>query len=294
MDSVVIKSNKHGVSLKLDSETPFDDLKNRVREKFTKNAAFFGNADMAIEFTGKDLSDDEMQTLIEVIEESCNVNIIGIVDNSEEANQKFLSIYNEALAMKLASQPAENAYTAENEQLSQDAYPAEANASLTEYEVASEDQPLPDSNRTQMGMKPEYADQIVVNAMESTDFKDAYFYNGTLRSGQLIDSRSSVIVIGDVNPGGQIITEGNVIVLGNLRGNVFAGCSGNDSCFVAALQMNPMQIQISQYIGRSDDSEQVTKKHAFRKAKKENTVMPKIAYIEDESIIIDDLIAEEN
>lgn len=58
------------------------------------------------------------------------------------------------------------------------------------------------------------------------------FYRGTLRSGQVISSESSVTIIGDVNPGAKIISQGNIVILGALKGNAQAGCMGDRNCFI--------------------------------------------------------------
>ena len=49
------------------------------------------------------------------------------------------------------------------------------------------------------------------------------FYKGNLRSGQVLEVETSVVVIGDVNAGAKVISKGNIIIIGNLKGNVFAG-----------------------------------------------------------------------
>ncbi|HQD51410.1 MAG TPA: septum site-determining protein MinC, partial [Defluviitaleaceae bacterium] len=54
------------------------------------------------------------------------------------------------------------------------------------------------------------------------------YYKGTIRSGQCLEFDGSVVVIGDVNPGGEIYAEGNIIILGSLKGIVHAGCKGYD------------------------------------------------------------------
>ena len=89
------------------------------------------------------------------------------------------------------------------------------------------------------------------------------FYRGTLRSGQVITSESSVTIIGDVNPGAKIIAQGNIVILGALKGNVHAGCTGDRSCFVFALDMQPIQIQIGDLIAKSPDEPQP--KHRVRR-----------------------------
>ena len=63
------------------------------------------------------------------------------------------------------------------------------------------------------------------------------FYKGNLRSGQVLEVETSVVVIGDVNAGAKVISKGNIIIIGNLKGNVFAGAGGNKDCFVLALSV---------------------------------------------------------
>jgi len=74
--------------------------------------------------------------------------------------------------------------------------------------------------------------------------RNGEFYRGTLRSGQVLESVSSIVIVGDVNPGARIISQGNVIALGTLQGQARAGAGGNHHCFVAALEMCPSQLQI--------------------------------------------------
>ena len=88
------------------------------------------------------------------------------------------------------------------------------------------------------------------------DLQDGRFYKGTLRSGQVLESETSIIILGDVNPGARVISKGNVVVLGAMKGNAFVGAAGNESAFVAALSMDPMQIRIGDVIARSSDKVQ--------------------------------------
>ncbi len=106
------------------------------------------------------------------------------------------------------------------------------------------------------------------------------FYKGTLRSGQVLETESSVIIMGDINPGGKVVSKGNVVVLGSLRGTVYAGAGGNENAFVVALEMNPMQIKIADTIARSSDSASI---------KKSKTIQPKIAYIYEANIYVENL-----
>lgn len=76
----------------------------------------------------------------------------------------------------------------------------------------------------------------------------------TLRSGQRIEYAGDVTVIGDVNPGAEIIAGGSVVVWGKLRGTVHAGASGDESAVVCALLLFPTQLRIGSHIARSPES----------------------------------------
>lgn len=104
------------------------------------------------------------------------------------------------------------------------------------------------------------------------------FYKGNLRSGQVLEVETSIVVIGDINNGAKVVSKGNVVILGSLKGNVFAGASGNTNAFVVALDMDPIQIRIGDIIGRSPDKKS-------KKVVKE----PKIAFVDDGNIYVEPL-----
>ncbi|MCR5271695.1 MAG: septum site-determining protein MinC [Lachnospiraceae bacterium] len=121
----------------------------------------------------------------------------------------------------------------------------------------------------------------------------ASIYKGTLRNGQAIDSEASIVVVGDVNPGASVSAAGNVIVLGSLKGNAFAGHNGDDNCFVYALDMNPMQIRIADAIGRSADNENgLFKGIKNKKKKKEESITAQIATAIDGRILIEPALSQ--
>ena len=103
------------------------------------------------------------------------------------------------------------------------------------------------------------------------------FFKGNLRSGQVMEFETSIVILGDVNVGAQVVSTGNVIVLGNLFGTVYAGAAGKENAFIVALKMNPLQIRISDVIARSSDE------------KKEVPLEPQSAYLRDGAIYIDTL-----
>jgi septum site-determining protein MinC len=80
----------------------------------------------------------------------------------------------------------------------------------------------------------------------------AIVVRGTVRSGQRVSHRGSVVVVGDVNPGGEVIAGRDVVVWGRLRGVVQAGLEDPGS-IVAALDLAPTQLRIGPCITRAPD-----------------------------------------
>jgi septum site-determining protein MinC len=102
------------------------------------------------------------------------------------------------------------------------------------------------------------------------------FYRQGLRSGQSIRYDGSVVIMGDANPGSEIVAHGNVIVLGSLKGMVHAGAAGDESAYISALVMQPTQVRIAGVITYipvvKEDKKQVKK--------------PSWAYIQDGQVYI--------
>lgn len=78
--------------------------------------------------------------------------------------------------------------------------------------------------------------------------------NRTVRGGQEIKTESSIMIFGNVNPGAQIVAGGNIDIRGICRGFVHAGAFGDESAFVVADRLMPMQIRIADVIARSPDN----------------------------------------
>ena len=75
----------------------------------------------------------------------------------------------------------------------------------------------------------------------------------TLRSGQSLRHPGHVVVIGDVNPGAEVVAGGHIVVWGRVRGLVHAGALGDEEAVICALDLAPMQLRIAGYIARSPE-----------------------------------------
>lgn len=80
------------------------------------------------------------------------------------------------------------------------------------------------------------------------------FVKSTLRSGMKIEFKGNVVIMGDVNPGAEVVAYGNIVVMGSLRGTAHAGANGNSEAFVSALRLLPTQLRIGKLIARAPDN----------------------------------------
>ncbi|MBQ6795309.1 MAG: hypothetical protein IJO83_04100 [Clostridia bacterium] len=72
---------------------------------------------------------------------------------------------------------------------------------------------------------------------------------GTVKPGEVIVSDGDILVLGDVNPTGELKAAGDIFVIGNLRGVAHAGCSGDEGAVIYAMHMNPVMVKIAEKIG---------------------------------------------
>lgn len=101
--------------------------------------------------------------------------------------------------------------------------------------------------------------EIALPASETRDVPLVSVLNGTeavlarqtLRSGNSIQYPGHVVIVGDVNPGAEIIAGGSIVVWGRLRGTVHAGAQGDETAVVCALDLAPMQLRIAGRIATS-------------------------------------------
>lgn len=111
-----------------------------------------------------------------------------------------------------------------------------------------------------------------------------YVHRGSLRSGQVLRKTESIVIIGDVNPGAQVISGGDVMVWGRLRGVAHAGADGNRQAVVAALDFVPTQLRIAKLTTVPPEQKRGRGLFFWRK---QATRRPEIARILDGKIVVE-------
>lgn len=83
------------------------------------------------------------------------------------------------------------------------------------------------------------------------------YHKGSIRSGQKIENEGSIVIIGDLNSGAEVIAGENIIILGRLMGLAHAGAKGNKKAIIAAEKIETPQLRISNIVKsiRKEDDE---------------------------------------
>ncbi len=100
------------------------------------------------------------------------------------------------------------------------------------------------------------------------------FHRGSLRSGQRIEEEGSIVILGDVNSGAEVIAADNIVVLGTLRGLAHAGAKGNKEAIISAGRLDTVQMRIANIVKEFDREEESMRKLVY-------------AYVNGEEIIIE-------
>ena len=216
--SVIIKSFPNGIVLHLSEADTFEEILQETAIRFRESRDFFKDAKMALSIKGRKLTEEEENTLLNIISENSDIHILCLVSDDEDTDRMFIKAISE-----------------------------------TDF---SEDR-----NGNSAGQ----------------------FYKGTLKNGEVLETEYSIVILGDVYPGSAIISARDIIVLGGLYGEAYAGGNGSDGHYVAALEMSPEKLKIGDF-----------KYHAKEKSKWgiKPKVQPKIAYVKNKKIVMDSLTKE--
>ena len=89
------------------------------------------------------------------------------------------------------------------------------------------------------------------------------FHRGSLRSGQRMETEGSLVILGDVNSGAEVVASENIVVLGALRGLAHAGAKGNKQAVIAAGLFDAVQVRIANIVKEINRDEEPLHKQAY-------------------------------
>ena len=137
------------------------------------------------------------------------------------------------------------------------------------------DEPKAEKESQITGVPALHGEEHIYNQLAPTH-EETRFIRHTLRSGQVERAlEGNMVILGDVNPGAEVVAAGDIIVLGKLRGIAHAGALGDTSSIIFALNLLPTQLRIGRFITRPPAEQQLHRKI-------------EIARLEEDTIIVEE------
>jgi septum site-determining protein MinC len=252
---------------------PLDEVLAELGTRLGEKAGFFEGARVIVQAAERSLAAGDLLTLQRILAQY-NMTLWAVLGEAEDtrvtARQLGLAT---RLGGGLAPQPDETAGQGPGG-VPPFMRPTPEPAAAAESAVAPE-QPPAEPPATDVAAPPAQSAPPAVPVME--DGIGGLFVRRTLRSGKSLRYVGAVVVLGDVNPGAEIVAGGDVVVWGKLRGMVHAGAMGDEHAVVCALDMAPMQLRIAGRIAIPPDERRKRRQPA-----------PELARVEAGRIVVEE------
>jgi septum site-determining protein MinC len=230
-EAVIIKGIRGGLLLLLDDRAEYEAVLAELRERLGEREAFFRGATVTVNLGRRVIDAGELAGLVETLA-AFEVEIDTLVGSAEESRAVATTQGIPNRPPTFARRPA----------------PEPGGPPPTPIPAPAGD-----------GDNLDFA--ALADAPETLPALDAgwhgagggLFVRRTLRSGQSIQHDGDICIIGDVNPGAEVVGGGDVIVWGSLRGVVHAGAGGDSEAVICALQLAPTQLRIADLRGRGPE-----------------------------------------
>lgn len=137
--------------------------------------------------------------------------------------------------------------------------------------------------------KNEESNKGIIKALKRVETeKEEYngrFHRGSIRMGQTLETEGSVVIIGNVEKGASVVASKDIVIIGGLFGEAYAGASGDDSHFIVALKYEPQGCKIGdvRYKGAKEKSGLFANKNKY---------VPQIAYVKNNEIQVENITKE--
>lgn len=244
---ITARGTEDGLVIRIDGRSEWPDILQELTAFLGERRRFLQGGEVAIEWLDRLPTKDQSEALEKLLREDYNIQVVGrrrrpnlvpkaggksVPGSSQSESQETISLFDKIEKSRYVSKPG------------------------TESELSELSLTLSESESS--GLSRDQLQRITEMLGEDTFLEEeanARILYGTLRSGQRVETPYSLVVIGDVNPGADVIAGGDIIILGNLRGTAHASAYDDDCAgrVIISLQMQPMQLRIGSVISRGSD-----------------------------------------
>ncbi|MDQ5825311.1 MAG: septum site-determining protein MinC [Chloroflexota bacterium] len=215
-ENVIIKGVREGLLFILDDDVPFAEILQELVQRINSQPHFFKGAGVVLNAGRRVLETSDFDRLYRLLSRN-DMKVLSFVSMSAQSRMV-------AESFGVTSRPPSFAA-------------GDSGASL---------------GLQSRGTRPGLGGTLAQSAADGgvVDAGTGLFLRATLRHGQTVRYPGDVCILGDVEPGAEVIADGDVVVWGTLRGLVHAGSNGDDEAVVCALQMSPVQLSIAGVVSR--------------------------------------------
>ncbi len=278
-----------------DDKGDWSDVVNYLARHISQADGFFRDERLSLAIGDRLVTAEHLQAVHEVLEDQ-NIVLVSLhtanSDSFQVASQLGLDVVWESdkpqPVVKTGSMEARNG----NRLLAATSRGLDTSLNLDEESLrpGSDFRPAPHSALTEEPLVSDSAEEHAAltpwaDEHGAESVSPPYVYRGTLRSGQSVRHAGTVVVLGDVNPGAQVVSGGDVLVWGRLRGTVHAGAMGNARAIVTALDFEPVQMRIAQHIAMTPKSASNNPGYWFWK--RDSGGKPEVARVINNQIVVD-------
>lgn len=290
---VVFRGSRDGLMIVLDDTESIELVLERLRERLDEVPGFFRGAEVTVDVGTRDISTEDFLRMESILTEEFGVKLLGIIDDSagqraggtmpfeggifqvSEGNHRSGGEINIIDRHRKARGTHRGAGTRDEEM---DGIQTKGRTILRSFgsrtRGASEPSSVEDgSSRASQtpdlfpseGDAGEVEEGLMAKKVSDMsrkkelgfpkieEIRRTLLLKKTLRSGQSVRYNGNVVILGNVNPGAEIVATGDIIVAGSLRGVAHAGASGDDSAVIAAFSLMPTQLRIAAHVARPPD-----------------------------------------
>lgn len=216
VEPIHLRGSRHGILVSVREDVDFAVAMQALRARLGQDGGFFAGSEVSLDLGWREVGDPDMDLLESVLAER-GVRLLGIISTSLTTRARAEGRGHKAIIGRLG--------------LSQH------QGRAIRREAREKPAPEPAESPAESGVEP------VAAGPDPT-----LMVRRTLRSGQTVRYAGNVVIMGDVNPGAAIEAEGDVVVLGSLRGQAHAGSGGREGAVVVAMGMLATQLRIGEHI----------------------------------------------
>lgn len=247
------------VAFVIDENAPFDVVAAELKDYLAKQSGLWSKGDITMNVGQRMLVREELAQLKSIIEANSGLRVTRFWFSPESLDNGELKIEAKPPMTVAPAKPAAQP-PAHNEIVLPEAQPETSDASISAVESIIE------SLKSRQNK----------NGTRNRNITEALFIKSTFRSGESLHHHGDVVVLADVNPGAEICADGDIVVVGSLKGWVHAGASGDNKAVIIALELPSSRFQIGKYTGVAPVN--------ARRQPKSSASGPRIAYVRSRSI----------